>query len=305
MLKEWYTAPELAEGLPGLTKSVTRINRRAAREGWKAQDRAGRGGGREYHISSLPPETRAALVKRAQGAALPAVISTPAPIAATSGSAVEIAEPDYRHLVPNSVETDSAAYDSAPDYARRKADKYLTILHACDGLFGADLIKFVETWNVEHPSMSTSYPAILRARKTKEATGASGLLARWGTREGKTRVDPKYFDFFARHYLQEGRSTLKSIWVQTLGYAIHETKNRTAQEIERDFPTVETFYRLLHKAFCKSTIDRARLGEEAWNRRHGSFVSRDYEALQAGEAWVSDHAQIDVMTKFDGKIVAP
>ena len=56
-MDEWFSIQELM-GLPGLPARVSGIRRKAEREGWKCRDRKGRGGGKEYHISSLPPETQ-------------------------------------------------------------------------------------------------------------------------------------------------------------------------------------------------------------------------------------------------------
>lgn len=59
--KEWFTAAELA-GLPGLAGDRSSINRRANKENWLKRQREGvRGVAFEFHISSLPAETRAAL----------------------------------------------------------------------------------------------------------------------------------------------------------------------------------------------------------------------------------------------------
>ncbi|EFK5840989.1 DNA-binding protein [Escherichia coli] len=59
--KEWFTASELA-GLPGLAGEKSSINRRANKEKWRKRQREGvRGVAFEFHVSSLPKETRAAL----------------------------------------------------------------------------------------------------------------------------------------------------------------------------------------------------------------------------------------------------
>lgn len=60
MTKEWYSAAELA-GLPGMQGTVQGVNIAAKRGNWRVRPRTGRGGGNEYHISSLPFETQAHL----------------------------------------------------------------------------------------------------------------------------------------------------------------------------------------------------------------------------------------------------
>ncbi len=63
MIREWFSAKELT-GLPGMSNTDRAIQMRAKREAWQSRPRQGRGGGREYHLSSLPPETRLELTKQ-------------------------------------------------------------------------------------------------------------------------------------------------------------------------------------------------------------------------------------------------
>jgi transposase InsO family protein len=60
----YVSASELAAAqLPGLPKTHSAILRRAAAEGWRYIDRAGRGGGRLFHLIDLPKEAREALAE--------------------------------------------------------------------------------------------------------------------------------------------------------------------------------------------------------------------------------------------------
>lgn len=59
-MKEWFAATELV-GMQGLPSTKAGIIKRARTELWQFRPRQGRGGGREYHISSLPAETKTAL----------------------------------------------------------------------------------------------------------------------------------------------------------------------------------------------------------------------------------------------------
>lgn len=65
-MKRWFASQELAElGLPALAGSERRIRSQAEREGWRSRPREGRGGGREYHLASLPDAARIELARRA------------------------------------------------------------------------------------------------------------------------------------------------------------------------------------------------------------------------------------------------
>lgn len=64
MEKEWFTADELA-GMPALPKHKRSINRLAIKSLWQSRTVKVRGGlANEYHLSSLPMETQAALIKK-------------------------------------------------------------------------------------------------------------------------------------------------------------------------------------------------------------------------------------------------
>ena len=93
-MKTHYTAKEL-ENLPGLPSTESAIIRQAKRENWPSQKRAGRGGGKEYPVASLPAETRERLtneqirllsspVDRRESSSVPALIHNH--IIATSAS---------------------------------------------------------------------------------------------------------------------------------------------------------------------------------------------------------------------------
>lgn len=64
-MSEWFSPQQLA-GLPGLGTTARAIQLRAKREKWGSQRRAGTKA-TEYHVSSLPQETRAALLNSALG----------------------------------------------------------------------------------------------------------------------------------------------------------------------------------------------------------------------------------------------
>ena len=71
-MKDWYGAKEIADvnRAAGIEPATERgVTKKALAESWQSRPREGRGGGREYHISSLPEETRIALIAPEEPAA--------------------------------------------------------------------------------------------------------------------------------------------------------------------------------------------------------------------------------------------
>ncbi|EBK7448180.1 hypothetical protein DSQ27_10195 [Salmonella enterica] len=68
-IKDWFTLKELSQmDLPGISKSVATLNRKANKEQWKHRQRKGvKGVGYEYHISSLPPHIQELLLVHSEG----------------------------------------------------------------------------------------------------------------------------------------------------------------------------------------------------------------------------------------------
>ncbi|MDI3325605.1 Mu transposase C-terminal domain-containing protein [Pontibacterium granulatum] len=112
-MKEWYTTRELADAqLTGMPATVAGIIKLAKRESWEAQQRMGKGGGYEYHISNLPRPARKELEARQAEAMLP------------------------RLLEQNAVTIKSSANTQAnlTERQRTVADARVTVINAVEGL---------------------------------------------------------------------------------------------------------------------------------------------------------------------------
>jgi putative transposase len=88
-VKMFLSAAEIAaEKLPGLPSVERAVKRTAGKMGWTSRGRAGRGGGLEYSVESLPPAARAAYVGRhIEAIELPASIARDA---ATEPDAINV-----------------------------------------------------------------------------------------------------------------------------------------------------------------------------------------------------------------------
>lgn len=73
---EWFSGSDLA-GLPGVPEGRSKVTAKGNREGWQARSRTGKGGGLEYHIDSLPQETRDHIIHQRCDDALPKAVEAP------------------------------------------------------------------------------------------------------------------------------------------------------------------------------------------------------------------------------------
>jgi hypothetical protein len=193
-------------------------------------------------------------------------------------------------------ELEMVFYSSAPAWARKKADKYLCVLRATEGLKGRALREFISEWNHKYPELRTSYPRVVTARRIYRQEGISCLLAQYGKSAGRTIVKDAWFTYFKAAYLLEGAPSLRSCWLRTLGYAKHCSPDITIGE----FPSSKSFLRRLEREVPKSAVYLARHGREAWNSKFNNYIDRDYTHIRPGECFVSDHAQVDVAVMLPG-----
>ncbi len=105
----WYSAIQLA-GLPKLPATKSGVIRRAERENWECQQRLGKGGGYEYHISNLSADDRQALLTREINEMMPrlheskALALKPASSYDNSLNARQRSSADSRATVINAIE---------------------------------------------------------------------------------------------------------------------------------------------------------------------------------------------------------
>ena len=192
------------------------------------------------------------------------------------------------------IEAQAAAYSLAKSYNKVRFDKYTEILPACAHVKGyAELVEWVEDWNAKHadnPKMQTSEKTIYRIRKQVEEEGKKSLIGKHGAKEGQTKVTIEVWQYFAALYLKEGSPSSASCWLITAG---HFCTNGDFG----DFPCKDLFNKLIKKRFSPGTLCFYRKGYSIWNRKYAQYIKRDITLINAGQVWVSDHAQIDIAVK--------
>lgn len=210
-------------------------------------------------------------------------------------------------------EHESQLYNEAPDYNRRKADKYRALLLATENLRGNALKDEIERWNASNPEFATSYRSLMRIRKDYAERGIESLLGAYGkTRNRALSVEQlgefgeRCFEYFKSIYLSQSAPTAQQTYYATRGYGIElyaKLNTGDVSAFDTQFPSQATFTRKLERELGESAIYLARNGWDAWNRKFGNHLTRDYSNVRAGEIWVSDHHQLDVLcTAPDGSL---
>jgi hypothetical protein len=275
-------------GLPDMPKTLSGVHRWAKKNGLARYENKGQGGGFQYNFYDLP-----ILAQRALTVEDIDLFQEPenVPASVAKNSKPQPIDHDYQ----------ISTFEESPDFARRKAEKYLVIITATEGMIGQELKDWLEKWNTENLDQKTSYPMVLRMRKQYAEGGVAALLGQWGRKKGVTKIEDAWFETFKSLYLRESRPSLASCWAMTLGAAIQEKPSLNT----RDFPCQTSFYRLLMDRLPEDVIYCARYGQSAWYRKHASYVERDYSNIAAGEVWVSDHAQIDILVRDGERHKAP
>lgn len=169
--QQWYSAKELA-GLPGMPKTVEATIRRANRENWQRRRRAGRGGGGEYHIKSLPKQTQDALLDAM-------IANLPEPVCSLPARVETALAPIAEKTLP--------APEQLADWQRRTMEARLALLHHIDQLAQAtsvnkalDRVVALAKIGQLPPHLQALVP-VANARAGKEGTGrlSRRTLLRW------------------------------------------------------------------------------------------------------------------------------
>lgn len=173
-MNEWLSAQELC-GLSGLPSSKRAVLTKANKECWKARPRAGKGGGQEFHISSLPKETQRAI--RISAAKKYGFNSSKTNTAQKQSSLVE--------------------YMALNKSSRRFVDARLEVVNAIEEA-GVGVDSFIQHYNSGELQLSSTvsekYPTLNRATvfrwiKKLEQQGIAALANQHGTRKNKGAID--------------------------------------------------------------------------------------------------------------------
>lgn len=287
--ESWLTAKELA-GLPGMPATHSAVVRRAKRDSWKSRQRSGQGGGREYALESLPPETQASLLAR-RAVAHPSE-DAPAPQPAD--------DYDAEGLWAWAMNRPQSLRDEG---ARRAAllDQVATLMSRGQGFRQAARLVAGQNDGVTVGSLRNWYYGPdgrpdKGARQYARHDWPAALVPRWTGRTATAETSPEAWDAFKADYLRLEQPPAESCYRRL---------TKLAAKHDWIVPSIKTLRRRLDTEVGAVAITLAREGVEAMMRRYPA-QERDRSIFHALEAVNADGHKMDVFVKFpDGTIGRP
>lgn len=280
-LKSYYSAQELVElNLAGLPTSKKAILNKATKEMWESRRRKGKGGGFEYHLHSLPPETQKQLRLNAALAAMPPP---------TTAQPMDDPELIYRL---------TSATDKAREKAKNKAEACMQLQAFLDQGFnyqeaeaGAATAKNVSQGSLKNWYYKVKgYPVHLWQAILVSGSGKSAKPTK------KAAITEEAWDTFLADYLRPEKPDLR---------ASYRRIEAMAKEYGWQMASFKTFQRRLIKEVPYEVLLLQREGKNAVAKLVPA-LQRTVKDILAGE-WINgDGYQHNVFVKWHtGEIIRP
>lgn len=193
---------------------------------------------------------------------------------------------------PTHSETLSHEWETAADWRKEEARKRYAFYQAVPSELSTEAKKEAiaqygaNTPEDEQPG-GVSMPSWYRYRKAYEADGLVGLMPDPRPSRG-TKVSDTDYARFKKLYLTRDQRSARECWRRTYGAA------KEAGRDVSDFPVAQTFVNLLRKREGDDVITICRKGKEYFYQSKSPYISRDWDAVKAGDVWFSDHRLWDV-----------
>lgn len=273
--KDAYTTKEMAAHL---NVDQSNIARRAEREGWQHRTRAGRGGGKEWLLASLPEATRLAVRAAVERAALAEVSTLPA--VAT---------------IPTRVINPTASAAMLDDKRRYKA------------LAKADILRLYMDWQRKHGHSRRAKQAFIAAYdggawpELKKEVGKTSWksIERW--KIGQAEAGSVLVLADKRGLAHRGKSLLThDHHTLILGHILHPNQPKISQAIRQiqarctakglPVPSEPTLRRFVN-TYTRECFDEWTLwreGKKAWNDKCAISILRDWSLVGVGDVVIAD-----------------
>lgn len=271
-LKEAYTAQAIASLL---ARPVQSINRTAKSQNWQSRPRKGRGGGKEWLVSSMPEATRNAIQtaeerraieeEAARGASFPSMLASPA------RQAIMDDKRRYRALAKADLLGLYTDWQAKHGSAVKQKEAFMLAYRG--GAWGKILAelgprvswKSLERWKIEK----------------KQAGGVLALADKRGiAHRGKTMLTQRHQTIILGQVLDGDRQI--SVCIRT----IQERCRAESLAVPSD-ATIRRWVADYSKN-CFSEWTLWRKGEKAWNDRCAISILRDWSLLEVGDVVIAD-----------------
>lgn len=290
--QEWFSAQEAADLL---SMSKAGLLKKAKTEAWQSRPRQGKGGGKEYHLTSLPPETQAYLLKQRAAAKLAQDKAT-----------------KQTKLAKQPLNADDAWYDpedlwdyygKKPQKQKDKAEAKLPIFHAMIELMrqGVKQIKAIEMAAEGSPWAWKTLNDVWHGKPGKPGLKfyrtCDWLAALVPGYTGKRRqpMDVEIWDTFMAMYMRQEHPSIKDCYIRL---------QRQAESRGWDLPRYEIFVDREKQIPLPEKV-LARKGYEAL-RRLFPHVDRTVAGMHALDHINGDGYEHNRMVRFpDGEVTRP
>jgi len=285
IVKSHYTALELASlGLPRMPGTVQGISLRAKSDRWAFRKRAGRGGGVEYDLDSLPAEAQAELRCRAT-ASLIAVESTPVKSTAIirREQQLQLMETDTQRLRADARKGILSALDRIMVQCRvsREAAMNALLTQARMGTLDDHLAAMLRAARDERGRKGDDFPSI-RTLKRYLGLAKQGSLAPKKPRA--SFIVPEWAALFLGFYQQPQKPSVESA---------HRDFEKACveQRVAYEVPSVHAVRRFLGKLGAV-TLQSGRMGSRELKSLL-PFIRRTFGGLQPNDVWSADGHTFD------------
>lgn len=309
-MSHWFSIAELDDlKLPALKRDRAHLFRQAQDEGWQSRPRAGRGGGREYYIGSLPEAARFEIGRRALasdgGCSLAPASETSQPSASLSAGILTAFS--SLHRVPPGGDSGGKAVSLAPASvagqrasARMGARQMVVALcarfaeagglgqviarQAFTAMFNAGEIP-VEKW-VQAEVGKLTMRSLERWQSQVMREGVERLAGKYGHRKGQGQID--------------GDVELRGFCISLMAANGHLTAKMLREAIKARFQR-EIPKRTIQRFMSSARVEHANAflaaqNPDAWkNKRMVAFGSMSEAVRGPNDVWEADASPADIM----------
>ena len=142
-------------------------------------------------------------------------------------------------------EKEQEIFDNAPDWAKAKIIKHMTVLKLAGNLNGERLYKFLKQLSKDSPEYKVSYSTFMRKRRDYVTYGIKGLIPLYKNDNCKSSVSDEMFEDF------------KSLYFTGYKYTLRQCVRMLEQKYEM-LPHPAAFKRRLDKEYSQEIVDKLR-----------------------------------------------